>query len=234
MWPCRASTQAPSIIHTGRYGALLAAIVRDPRVDYGALIARKKDLEIVSGEFGAPSEAMERAWTRQDRIAFWINAYNVFTLKAIADRYPIRSIRRIPGVWTELRFRVASRELTLDDIEHRILRPEFKDARVHFAINCASVSCPPLREEPYAGARLDAQLDEAARRYLASPFGLGVSGRTLRVSSIFKWYGEDFGPAGVLATIATYGPPAAQHLARSPGVRVRFLPYDWALNDAGR
>lgn len=216
------------------YGAVLASIVRGPRVDYRALVARKKELDIVARELASPSEDLERAWTRQERIAFWINAYNVFTLKAVAERYPIRGIRQIPGVWTDLRFRVASRELTLDDIEHRILRPQFRDARVHFAINCASVSCPPLREEPYVATRLDAQLDEAARRYLASPLGLRIGGRTLHVSSIFKWYGEDFAPAGILGTIAKYGPPLAQEVARSSDARVRFLRYDWSLNDTER
>jgi hypothetical protein len=216
------------------YGALLTPVVRDARVDYRVLVSRKRDLELVAREFGSPSEQAERGWTRQERIAFWINAYNVFTLKAIADRYPVRSIRQIRGVWTDLRFRGASREVTLDDIEHRILRPEFKDARVHFAINCASVSCPPLREEPYVAARLDAQLDEAARRYLASPLGLQMRGRTLHVSSIFKWYGDDFMPSGIPGTIATYGPPAAQQIARSPDVRLRFLRYDWSLNDTAR
>ncbi len=216
------------------YAALLTAIVRGPRVDYKTLVSAKQHLEAVARAFGSPPESAERRWTKQERIAFWINAYNVFTLEAIADRYPIGGIRQIPGVWTDLRFRVASRDLSLDDIEHRILRPEFKDARVHFAINCASVSCPALREEPYVASRLDAQLDEAARRYLASPLGLQVRGVTLHVSSIFKWYGEDFGPAGVLGAIGTYGPPAAQQVARSGDGRVRFLRYDWSLNDTAR
>ena len=216
------------------YSGILAAVVRGPRVDYPALVGRKKDLDLAVSQFAAPSEDAERGWTRPERIAFWINAYNLFTLKAVADRYPVRGIREIRGVWTELRLRAASRDLTLDDIEHRILRPVFKDPRVHFAINCASISCPPLREEPYLAARLDAQLDDAARRYLGSPLGLQLRDRTLHVSSIFKWYGDDFGPNGVLRTIATYGSKAAQDAARSPGARVRFLPYDWSLNDAAR
>jgi len=226
------ATSASTFDHSYQsYGALLRSVVRGAQVDYRALVSRKQELELVVRQLGSPSQEAERGWTREERIPFWINAYNVFTLKAIAERYPVRGIRQIRGVWTDLRFRAASRELTLDDIEHRILRPEFKDARVHFAINCASVSCPPLREEPYVAARLDAQLDEAARRYLASPLGLRAAGRTLYVSSIFKWYGEDFLPAGVLGAIVRYGPTAAQEIARSRDVRVRFLPYDWSLND---
>src|SRR5207249_4265078 len=90
--------------------------------------------------------------------------------------------------------RAAGRTLTLDDIEHRILRPQFKEPRVHFAVNCASVGCPPLAADPYRAATLDTQLDEAARRYLASERGLKVDGATLRVSKILEWYGEDFVP----------------------------------------
>jgi hypothetical protein len=225
-------------------------------VDYQALLSRKPELERVVGEFAASGTV--DGWPSDEQKAFWINAYNIFTLKAVADRYPIRShlltlqprnsIRQIDGVWTDLRFTAASRQLSLDDIEHRILRPQFKDARVHFAINCASVSCPPLREEPYLASRLDTQLEDAARRYLASPLGTQVSGSTLRVSQIFEWYGGDFIEAfaqrvagnrsdkerAILGVVATYGPPEAQRVARAPDARVRFLRYDWSLNDTSR
>jgi hypothetical protein len=251
-----AASDGPPFDHAYEaYARVLAPTVAGDRIDYRLLVSRKHDLDSVAAGFGAPPADVERGWARRERMAFWINAYNVFTLKAVADRYPIRapiftlqprnSIRQIEGVWTDLRFTAASRQVTLDDIEHRILRPEFKDARVHFAINCASVSCPPLREEPYVASRLDAQLDEAARRYLASPLGLRVNGRTLSVSSIFKWYGDDFimefagrvnadvppKERAILGTVATYGPPAAREVATAPGPRIRFLPYDWELND---
>ena len=197
----------------------------------------------------------ERGWTRDQRLAFWINAYNAFTLRAIVDHYPIRSpwltlqprnsIRQIDGVWTKLTWRAAGRTLTLDDIEHKILRPEFKEPRVHFAINCASVGCPPLAADPYRPATLDAQLDAAARRYLASAQGLRIDGDTLLVSKILEWYGEDFvarfapDAAGtpdrleraVRAVVERFGPPAAAELARKPATRIRFLDYDWSLND---
>ena len=158
-------------------------------------------LAIAAG-FAAVEAQTERAWPRAQRMAFWINAYNFFTLHAIVDHYPIRgswfsrypqnSIRQIDGVWTRLTWRVAGRQVSLDDIEHRILRPEFKDPRIHFAVNCASLGCPPLRGEPYRAGTLDAQLDDNARQFLASPHGLRVDGRTLAVTSILKWYGGDF------------------------------------------
>src|SRR5260370_41087982 len=121
--------------------------------------------------FAEPSAAGERAWTRDQRLAFWINAYNLFTLRAIVDHYPIRSawltlqprnsIRQIDGVWTTLSWPAAGRTVTLDEIEHRILRPEFKEPRVHFAINCTSIGWPAPSAHPYPPATLNGQLDRA-------------------------------------------------------------------------
>ena len=112
----------------------------------------------------------------------------------------------------------AAGRVTLDDIEHQILRRELKEPRIHFAINCASVSCPPLPPEPYRAATLDTQLDEAARRYLASPEGLRVDGDTLRVSSILDWYGQDF--VERFASLAPDGPGEKERAVR--GVVIRF------------
>lgn len=240
------------------YARLLAAHVRPPRVDYQALKADRARLDRVVAAFDSEAARHEPEWSREQRMAFWINAYNVFTLRAIVDHYPIRagwftlqprnSIRQIDGVWTELPWRAAGRQVTLDDIEHRILRPVFKDARIHFAVNCASISCPPLAAEPYRGDRLDVQLDAAARRYLASREGVQVYGDTLRVSSIYKWYGEDFveqyaplmpgtrnaTERAILGTIVKYGPPDAAAKARSGAPRLTFIDYNWALNDTKR
>ncbi len=237
------------------YARLLHDHVRPPRVDYAGLLANRNALDAAIDAVRRPTPAEEQAWTRDERLAFWINAYNLFTLRAIVDHYPIRSawvtlqprnsIRQISGVWTRLRWQAAGRTVTLDDIEHRILRPEFKEPRVHFAINCASVSCPPLQGEPYVAAALDGQLDAAARRYFASREGLQIDGTTLRVSSILKWYGEDFVArfAGetsggrdaveraILGVIAAFGPAEAAALARTSSVRIAFLNYNWSLND---
>lgn len=238
-----------------KYGQLLRDHVRPPKVDYATLKSHRAALDLVAGAFSQPSRGEEQAWPRAERFAFWINAYNLLTLSAIVDHYPIRShwftlqprnsIRQIDGVWTTLTWPVAGRTATLDDIEHRILRPEFRDPRVHFAINCASIGCPPLADTPYRAATLDAQLDEAARRYFAAPEGLQVDGSTLRVSSILKWYGDDFvarfseGGASsrtpveraILGVVSQFGPPTAAALARTPSVRVVFLDYNWSLND---
>ena len=240
------------------YATLLARHVRDGRVDYRGLVADRAALAAVAASFGGVDAASERAWPRDQRLAFWINAYNLFTLQAIVDHYPIQagwftlgprnSIRQIAGVWDRLTWRVAGRHVTLDDIEHRILRPEFKEPRIHFAVNCASVGCPPLRSEPYRASSLGAQLDANARSYLASPQGLRVDAGALVVTSILKWYGDDFvdrfgvdPPAGrtptqaaILRVLDTFGPPQAAALARDPTAQIRFLDYDWTLNDVAR
>jgi hypothetical protein len=251
-----AASGAAGVDHAySRYADVLRDVVRPPRVDYAALAKERRRLDAAVDVFAQPGADEERAWTRDERLAFWINAYNAFTLRVIVDHYPIRapwltlqprnSIRQIDGVWTKLTWRAAGRSLTLDDIEHKILRPEFKEPRVHFAINCASVGCPPLASDPYRPATLDAQLDAAARRYLASPQGLRIQGDTLLVSKILEWYGEDFvarfapDAAGTSArleravrgVIEQFGPPAAAELARKPATRIRFLDYDWSLND---
>ena len=240
------------------YRALLTAVVHPPRVDYAALKAGREQLDRVVASLAAPSAETERSWARAQRMAFWINAYNVLTLRAIVDHYPIRagwftlaprnSIRQIDGVWTTLKSDVAGRHMTLDDIEHRILRPDFRDPRVHFAINCASISCPPLADRPYLAPTLDAQLDGAARAYLGSPEGVRLDGDAVKVSSIFKWYGDDFTAQyaarvpgsrearerGILGAVVTFGPPAAAKQAGGGSARIDYLDYNWSLNDVNR
>jgi hypothetical protein len=238
------------------YAQVLARHVQRSGVAYAALKADRGALDRVIAQFDAPAARGEAGWTRAQRMAFWINAYNAFTLRAIVDAYPIQSrwftrqprnsIRQIRDVWTTQRWRAAGRAVSLDDIEHRVLRPIFQDARVHFAVNCASVSCPPLAAEPYRADTLDAQLDAAALRYLASREGLRLDGNTQRVSSIFKWYGEDFvaeySPIvpgtrppverAILGVIVRFGPPDAAVRAQNGRPEIAFLDYDWALNEA--
>lgn len=237
------------------YAAVLRTHVVPPRVDYRALKANRTGLDAAVALFDSPAARAEPGWSREQRLAFWINAYNAFTLRAIIDHYPIQSgpltlqprnsIRQIDGVWTTLKWRAAGRTVTLDEIEHRIVRPEFKDARIHFAVNCASISCPPLAAEPYRAKTLDVQLDAAARTYLGSPEGLRVDGDTVRVSSIFKWYGGDFvaqyaalvpgtrdaTERAMLGAIVKHAPAAASAAVRSGAARLRYLDYNWSLND---
>lgn len=251
-----ASTQYQFDHRYRAYGAILDRHLFDGRVDYQALQRDRAALDAVVDDLGRVTRRDLDSWTEPRQIAYWINAYNVFTLQAIVDHYPIdaswfswppwNSIRQIDGVWDERRWTAAGAEMTLDEIEHETLRTRYREPRIHFAVNCASVSCPPLRPEPYVGDRLERQLILATRDFLASDLGLQVSGNTLRVSKIFDWYGEDFveqyghlvdGPSpkdrAILGVIAIYGPTEASQLAQSGRARLRFLRYDWSLNDVG-
>ncbi|MGH8694806.1 MAG: DUF547 domain-containing protein [Burkholderiales bacterium] len=190
------------------------------------------------------------AWDKRDRLAFLINAYNAFTLKLILTRYPkLESIKGLGSLlrspWEQRFFTLLGREQSLDDIEHETIRKPgaFDDPRIHMAVNCASIGCPMLREEAYVGARLDAQLDDQVRRFLSDRTRNRYSevSKTLEVSSIFKWYAEDFSRGyrsirSVPAFLATYAElladrPADQALIRTEQAPLDYLDYDWTLND---
>ena len=187
--------------------------------------------------------APEQFRTTNERLAFWINAYNLLAIKAVIDQYPTKSIKDggslLQSIWKKEVGTVAGKAYALDDIEHGILRKDFKEPRIHFAIVCASLSCPDLRAEPYTADRLDTQLDEAARTFLANPAkGLvpGPDGKTAKVSSIFKWFGDDFGVVGGVSTFirTKADPSAAARIAGLTDAGLSYLEYDWSLNDSAR
>jgi hypothetical protein len=168
---------------------------------------------------------------KNERLAFWINAYNLLAIKAVLDQYPVKSIKDggslLQSIWKKKVGTVAGKAYALDEIENGILRKDFTEPRIHFAIVCASLSCPDLRAESYTAERLDAQLDDAGQPFLANPTkGLvpGPDGKSAKVSSIFKWFGEDFGVVG--------GPAKFILTKTEPGLS--YLEYDWSLNDSAR
>jgi hypothetical protein len=169
--------------------------------------------------------------------AYWANLYNALTIRVVLEAWPVASIRRIggslfaPGPWREKRVRVAGRDLSLDDIEHGIMRPVFGDARVHYAVNCASIGCPDLLVEPWRGAGLSAALDAAARAYVNHPRGARVAGGRLTVSSIYRWFAADFGgtDAGVIAHLRAHADPRLADALAGVG-RIDADDYDWAIN----
>ncbi|MFQ5783796.1 MAG: DUF547 domain-containing protein [Alphaproteobacteria bacterium] len=180
-------------------------------------------------------------YDRAEQLAYWINLYNALTVWVVLDHYPVRSIRDIdisPGLfsdgpWGRKLVTVEGEKLSLDDIEHRILRPIWRDPRIHYAVNCASIGCPNERREAFTAANADALLTQAARDYVNHPRGAAVSGRRLTVSSLYRWYREDFGgsDAGVIAHLRAYADPDLK--AALDGVeRIADDDYDWALNDA--
>lgn len=226
-------------------GQVLAAHVDDRGlVDYGALLADRSPLDRQLALLAAlPAEELE-TWNEPQRIAFWCNVYNTLMLAAVCDHWPLDaqlpsslvfpapSIQQIPGVWNRLTLEVAGRTVTPNVVEHAILRQEFDEPRIHFAIVCASKGCPGLRPEPYRAETLEAQLDEEARRFLASPRGATLlAADHLALSAILNWFGEDFAPKGVLDFVQRHAPPeVAEAIRTNPNLRVTFSAYDWSLN----
>jgi len=182
---------------------------------------------------------------RREQKAYWINLYNALTVKVVLDHYPVKSIRDINlssglrglvsgGPWQAKLVKIEGEPVSLDDIEHRILRPIWQDARVHYAVNCASIGCPNVQPEPFTAENLDASLDQAAREYVNHPRGVSVISKDkVTLSSIYEWFREDFGGSekGVLLHLQKYANPSlAEVLANFRG-KIDYR-YDWSLNDA--
>ena len=207
------------------------------RFDYAGLKASGlDDLRKYLGQLQSVNPAK---LSRDEQFAFWTNLYNAKTMEIVADKYPVSSIRKIrlslslfPGPWREKVMKVMGVELSLDDIEHKILRPIWRDPRIHYAANCASVGCPNLQNQAYTGSALETMLEKAARDYINSPRGVRFDGTKVIVSSLYDWYGSDFGGSvpNILAHIRKYaGPALADRIA---GVKqFSDYEYDWALND---
>ncbi len=220
------------------WGRVLAAHARDGGIDYAALAADRGDLDAFLEGLAGPPPAGEAA-----QMAFWINAYNAVVAHFVLERYPgIRSVREVDGFFDRLRFPVGGEELTLDEVEGRAR--DLGDPRVHFAVVCASTSCPDLRGEPYVAARVAEQLEEDTRRFLADEskgLRLDREADALWLSSIFKWYAGDFTGGSTAVAFILRGrvvewllphlpaPLAAEIGERKPAVR--YLDYDWSLND---
>ena len=172
-------------------------------------------------------------WSRAEQVAFLINAYNAYTVEKILTRYPdIRSIwdfgKFFGNPFRDEFFSLLGRSMSLDGIEHGILRKRYREPRIHYAVNCASIGCPMLREEAYVAARLEAQLEEQAVRFLSDRTRNRFRDARLEVSKIFDWYKEDFEPRAEY--FARYAGILGMPQGASP--RLAFLDYDWALNDS--
>jgi Protein of unknown function, DUF547 len=234
--------------------ALLArhvVAVRDGRatqVRYAGFAAERAALQGVLDALSAPGEAAFAAFTKAQQVAFLVNAYNAFTVALILTRWPdLRSIKDLGSLlqspWKPKTVPLLGRKVSLDDIEHQMLRApgRYDEPRLHFALNCASIGCPALREEAYTAERLEAQLEAQAVRFMADRTRNrwnAARGR-LELSKIFDWFGDDFraGGSSLAAFVARHADrladaPADRERLRSGRVDIAFLDYDWSLNDA--
>jgi Protein of unknown function, DUF547 len=242
-WERHSANSARAVDH--RMWAAFLARYRVPgadgvaRVRYAAVTAADRE---ALKRYVAQLEAVEvDTLNRREQLAYWVNLYNAVTVRTVLDRYPVKSIRDISlggglfqvGPWGAKLVTVKGERLSLDDIEHRILRPLWRDPRIHYVVNCASLGCPHLPAAPLTGANAEAALEAAARAYINHPRGATLQNGRLVVSRIYRWYREDFGEseAAVIAHIRRYAlPPLAAQLAGISAVD-RYE-YDWSLNDA--
>lgn len=179
-------------------------------------------------------------YNRNEQLAYWINLYNALTLDTVLSHYPTKSIRDInlssglfsKGPWDAKLIQVEGEALSLNDIEHRILRPIWQDSRIHYAVNCASYSCPNLQKIPYSGRNINAQLTQAAIGYVNDPRGVNIDQGVLTVSQLYDWYQPDFGGSeqAVLQHLMQYAKPALKQQLQNFH-KINNYAYNWSLNE---
>lgn len=194
------------------------------KVNYKGFKADKSKLEDYLKTLS--SNAPEESWSKAEEMAFWINAYNAFTIKLIVDNYPLSSINKLHGgkPWDQKWIKIGGKTYSLNNIENDILRPKFKDARIHFAVNCAAKSCPPLLNAAWTASNLNSNLDAQAKKFINNSAFNKLSEKKVEVSKIFDWYKEDFGD--LPAFLNKYASTKVGAKAK-----VVFLEYDWSLNE---
>jgi hypothetical protein len=225
---------ATSTVDHRIYAELLAKYVNNGQVDYDGF---KREESRLDQYLNVLKNIDPVQLSRNEQFAFYANAYNAWTIKLILSKYPdINSIKELgifkTGPWKKKVVSLKGEKVSLDNIEHKILRPRFKDPRVHFAINCAALSCPPLRSVPYYGDRLDKQLDDATMAFINNSKRTYLDGNTLYVSKIFDWFDEDFDndPYSYVLKYAK-GNFKEELEAKKGKVKVKYLHYDWSLNN---
>ena len=216
------------------WAELLNKYVKPGGVDYAGF---KSEEEKLDRYLKVLEHTDSKTLSRDEQFAYYINAYNAWTIKLILSAYPgIKSIKDLgtflKSPWEKKFVRIDGDELTLDDIEHHILRPRFKDPRVHFAINCSAASCPPMSSQPYWGSSLDLQLDQATRSFINDPNSYRLEGNAFYVSRIFKWFAEDFNHDVVGFYLKYARDDLKKKLtAKKDALELKYLHYDWSLND---
>ncbi len=226
------AAEAPAELHAD-WDQLLKSHVRDGLVDYKGFVKDKARLNAYCDRLSknAPSER----WSKNAKLAYFINVYNAQTVKLIVDNYPVKSIQdlhptvKIPlvnTVWHKTKFMVGDKEMSLNDVEHEVLR-HMEEPRIHFAINCASMSCPPLRNEAYTEAKMEKQLTEQAREFINTPQYNKITTMKIELSKIFSWFEGDFEKHGTLIEFLNQ----YSSVKIDADAKIDHLEYDWSLND---
>lgn len=208
------------------------------RVNYAGVT--EKDKQSLAAYLEDLQAAPVSTYKRAEQFAYWVNLYNALTVKLILDHYPVDSIRDIRcgffsfGPWNEQLVTVEGEALSLNDVEHRILRPIWKDSRIHYAVNCASIGCPNLALQAYTSANTESLLEESAKAYVNHPRGLSVSDKQLVASKIYDWFAEDFGDSkdSLVRHWLKYADPQLQEKLKTMDEGIDWdYEYDWSLNE---
>ncbi len=212
---------APS--HATWNSLLQRYVTADGVVDYSKMKADRRFSEYITTLSGVHPDD---TWSKNEKMAFWINAYNAFTIKLVSDNLPLKSIKDLGEPWDMKFIDIEGNRYSLNDIEHEILRKDYKEPRIHFAVNCASISCPPLFNQAFTAGNLSSQLDKVTRNFVNDTDYNTVSKSTLNISPIFDWYRGDFDTSGgITAFFRKYSRTSVDANAS-----VTFTDYDWSLN----
>ena len=214
------------------WNTLLSTYVAEDGFRYEALKGHAEHRDLLARYVGQIGSASDSGWDRAEALAFYVNAYNALTVAAVIEAWPLESVMNVEGFFDTVEHRVAGASMTLNALENDIIRSDrFDDPRIHFAVNCASKSCPPLATEAYTAANLESRMEAAARSYVRAT--TVVSGRKAEISRLFEWFAEDFGGAdGVRTFVAGRLEGDAAETVRNPRTTLGFHDYDWAINAA--
>lgn len=168
----------------------------------------------------------DKQWNQEDKLAYWINAYNALTIDLILRHYPVKSIKEIKNPWEQRLWELGDENYNLEEIEHEILR-KMNEPRIHFAIVCASFSCPKLQNEAFIGSKIELQLTKATKEFLGDPKRNNVSQNSLQLSKIFQWFSKDFKQNGSLIDFLNH----YTSIEISENAKINYKDYDWRLNE---
>lgn len=217
--------KTPAVPDHSRWNTLLQKhVTAAGKVNYSGFKKDQAQLKAYLDELAA--NPVQDSWSRSDKMAYWINVYNAFTIKLIVDNYPVSSITKLHGgkPWDVKWIKLGNSTYSLNEVENDILRPKYKDARIHFAVNCAAKSCPPLLNRAWTGENLNSYLEKQTKAFINNSAYNTISAKKAEVSKIFEWYAADFGD--LVEFLNKYSETRINN-----GAKVTYKEYDWALNN---